>query len=169
MRGLLAMEQREVVADVVNTCMLSAIHGLRKWDPRPQVLTLLTLLSAHWVPDRDVELAGGKTWILMAQISGVPHCLLLGKRPLSNCVPHVIHGDWSQCVNASTALLTAASCGRSSAHIRVVHGPKPSSACAGDAGDAAAAPGGCARAAGGVQGRRWRALQNRAPPTPAAC
>ena len=39
MRGLLAMEQREVVADVVNTCMLSAIHGLRKWDPRPQVLT----------------------------------------------------------------------------------------------------------------------------------
>ena len=45
MRGLLAMEQREVVADVVNTCMLSAIHGLRKWDPRPQVQTLLTMLS----------------------------------------------------------------------------------------------------------------------------
>ena len=66
MRGLLAREQREVVADVVNTCMLSAIHGLRKWDPRPQVQAVRTLLSAQGTPDRDAELAGAQAWFLMA-------------------------------------------------------------------------------------------------------
>ena len=46
MQQLLDEAQREVVADVVNAALLASASGKPKWEVKPQVSCLLTLIAS---------------------------------------------------------------------------------------------------------------------------